>query len=719
MAVDFDRIAAAALAQAERLCHEWLGGKRQGHEWLGERRVNGGPGDSWSVNLTTGAWLHGAGDERGGDIISLYAALNHCEQAAAARAVGELCNVPANGHAGPAHIPAAMPEQSCQPIPDGDPPLHPKHGAPEALYRYARAFVIGRYQTAEGKTFAQWTYRAGRWTLKAHPALRPIFGLEELAAKPQAPVLIVEGEKCALAARAALAAYACVTWAGGAQAVKTADWSVLHGKAVIIWPDADEPGINAARTLAEILLPICAQVRVIRPDGQPLGWDIADAIAERWTSSEIVAWAKDHIQEIPRPKIGRLHDNRAPVAQIDPPGSAVVSWHLLGLECNSGGMPEPTLSNASLIIQEHPLWRGHVWFDRFRGLIYTDFFGRSQQWTDHDDLKLAAWMQKSLRLPKFTLGLVKESVTHAALANERNSVTDWLSSLEWDGESRIQTWLSDCLGVPLNAYSQAVARNWLLSMVARAYRPGVQVDHMPILEGKMGRGKSTFLRILGGEWYSALPDAFGSKDFLQGIVGQWLIEVPDLAGFNRREHQHILAIITTPVDRYRASYGRHTEDHPRTCIFTATSETDEYLQDARGRRRFWPLRCESIDLDAISGMRSQLFAEAVSVFKSGASWHEIPEDDADAQQLERVEEDTWSERILAYVERRSIDSFGQIIEPALTSTGILSAIGVDLPDQHDGLKRRIKTVMTSHGWTQKIVKEQGRSVKKWGKGSVW
>jgi len=93
MAVDFETVGAAALAMATILLPEWLGGKREGHEWLGERKSNGGPGDSWKVNLNTGAWGAFAGDERGGDLISLYAALHHIEQLAALNQVAGIVGV--------------------------------------------------------------------------------------------------------------------------------------------------------------------------------------------------------------------------------------------------------------------------------------------------------------------------------------------------------------------------------------------------------------------------------------------------------------------------------------------------------------------------------------------------------------------------------------------------------------------------------------------------
>ncbi|PKG14957.1 virulence-associated E family protein, partial [Pseudomonas aeruginosa] len=75
----------------------------------------------------------------------------------------------------------------------------------------------------------------------------------------------------------------------------------------------------------------------------------------------------------------------------------------------------------------------------------------------------------------------------------------------WDGQPRLRTWLKDRLGgVPLVAppgYVEAVGVRYLISAVARVMVPGAKADCVLILEGLQGKGKSTALKILGGEWY--------------------------------------------------------------------------------------------------------------------------------------------------------------------------------------------------------------------------
>lgn len=363
-----------------------------------------------------------------------------------------------------------------------------------------------------------------------------------------------------------------------------------------------------------------------------------------------------HPKAKPQRKTGRV---------LEPEGSAYVEWQRLGLDCNGNGQPYPTLGNTALLIAQHPDLAGKIWRDTFRAQVWHTLRGTPEPWTDSDALRLTAWINQTLRLPKIGLPTVHHAVDLVAANESRNSVTEWLESLTWDGTPRLDHWLSDCLGVERTAYTMAVARNWLVSMVARAYRPGCQADHMPVLEGASGAGKSSALAVLGGEWYRAAPQAFGSKAFLEAIQGAWLVEIPDMVGFGRSEHTLIIAAITTRCDPYRASYGRVSEDHPRTCIFAATSETDQYLDDSRGRRRYWPLRCTEINLEVLRATRDQLFAEATVAFKQGSTWHLVPSVEASAEQAEREVVDVWDEIIERFLAGRTSTSLTEVVSEAL------------------------------------------------------
>lgn len=132
---------------------------------------------------------------------------------------------------------------------------------------------------------------------------RPLYGLDRLGANPSAAVLITEGPKKADAGAKLLPKYASLSWTGGAKAWHKHAWPPVAGRAVLIIPDNDEPGISAAHSLAKLLSDprgtLGCKVRVVDPTGQPQGWDIAD-----WTGTtdELIAWAKPRAKDFIYPE---------------------------------------------------------------------------------------------------------------------------------------------------------------------------------------------------------------------------------------------------------------------------------------------------------------------------------------------------------------------------------------------------------------------------------
>lgn len=718
---DYKTVGAQALAMAPLLLPEWIGGMRKGREWVGETRANGGLGNSWSVNLETGVWAHFGSNEAGSDLISLYAALHHIDQGPACKEVAELVGL-GNGAAHIKTLPLKpTPERGPEPIPMDAPPVPPhyKYGAPTVTYTYGSAFVVCRYDLPQGKQFTQHTWREGRWQARAHPGPRPLFGAEFLKKRPAAPVLIVEGEKCALAARPVLLTYIALSWSGGAQAVKKTDWSALKDRDVLIWPDADQAGADAARAIAQTLHEAARRVRVITPSDHTDGWDIADAIAAGWDAKAITAWAQEHVRTVfPRAQ------SEPPPSEPDDPGSepprglevvpqelpgpeesgsCVVSWAICALRCNQSDQPYATSANVSLIVQRLPDFKNKIWYDVFRGKMYTSLgAGAEREYEDEDDLVITHFIQHTLGLEKFNSKLVAEGVRHASYVNRRNSLTDWLDGLIWDQSPRLDTWLADCLGVERNEYSDAIARNWPIAMVARAYSPGCQMDNMIILEGKMGLRKSSFLKNLGGPWYKALSSDFGSKAFLESIIGAWIIEIPDMTGFNRADHSRVLATVTIRSDEWRRSYGRHSKSHLRTCVFAATSETSDYIEERRGMRRYWPILCKEISLDALASQREQVFAEAIVRYNSGDHWYDMP-DRATDEQLDRAGDvDAWTGPVLDYMDT----IWNERVKLEVNAAQILERSDLKVePSKHNTeLCRRVSRILKANGWIAKHTK---------------
>ena len=129
-----------------------------------------------------------------------------------------------------------------------------------------------------------WRTKEGEivWRPKGFDRPRPLYNLEELANADDGAVLVVEGEKTADAARDLITSHTVTTWHGGAKAIARTDWTPLAGRDVVLWPDADPPGLEAVDAIARELRCIGAKsVRIVNlPDGLPKGWDLADDIPE-------------------------------------------------------------------------------------------------------------------------------------------------------------------------------------------------------------------------------------------------------------------------------------------------------------------------------------------------------------------------------------------------------------------------------------------------------
>ena len=180
---------------------------------------------------------------------------------------------------------------------------HPQHGSPSATwaYRNAAGDVLGfdaRFDFAgpDGpeKLIIPLSWSGTGWQAKAFANPRPLYGLDRLAERPDAPVVIAEGCKACDAAAALFPDAVAVSWSGGCNADHLADWSPLAGRDVLVWPDNDPPGVAVAARIGATLAGLgVASLAVLDLEGlgEVKGWDAADALAAGWTPQTAAAFA--------------------------------------------------------------------------------------------------------------------------------------------------------------------------------------------------------------------------------------------------------------------------------------------------------------------------------------------------------------------------------------------------------------------------------------------
>jgi predicted P-loop ATPase len=195
--------------------------------------------------------------------------------------------------------------------------------------------------------------------------------------------------------------------------------------------------------------------------------------------------------------------------------------------------------------------------------------------------------------------------------------------------------------------------------VARAFRPGIKYDYVPTLLGGQGIGKSTTIRVMGGEWFCDSLEVFEGKEAAELIQGKLIIELGEMRALTRSDENAAKHFISKTDDQYRATYGRTVQEYPRRCVFFGTTNMPEFLRDPTGNRRFWPIRCgvarptKNVFVD-LEKERDQIWAEAVELWQDWCETLYLPPDleaQANMQQVLHREEDPRRTLVMEWLQR--------------------------------------------------------------------
>lgn len=370
--------------------------------------------------------------------------------------------------------------------------------------------------------------------------------------------------------------------------------------------------------------------------------------------------------------------------------------------------PMKTLRNIHLVMEHDPRWRGRLRTNGFSGRPELD--GRGIR--DEDETAAAIWLDAVYRIPA-PVTQVGEAMRLAASQDTYHPVRDYLSALRWDGVERLSTMLQTYWRAEDDGLTGAVGVCWMIGCVARAFRPGCQMDNTLILVGGQGAGKSTSIRyglVPNPSWFDdGRLDFGGDKDSMQRVSGRWIYEIPELIGTKKKDNEDIKAFLTSTIDRYRPPYGRNVVEQPRQVVFIGTTNEDAFLRDPTGSRRFWPVRVGRVDLEGIQRDRDQLWAEAVARFQRGEPWW--LEADAEAQVAEAnrayEEDDPWRELISAAVD-------GMPPGSVFTVGDILTKLSIPADRRSRGHDNRVSAVLKDLG-----CEKAGRGPAKLGKARLW
>lgn len=389
-------------------------------------------------------------------------------------------------------------------------------------------------------------------------------------------------------------------------------------------------------------------------------------------------------------------------------------------EVNESTFGKPVSSEAFKLMREMKL---NVGFNDFKQCMSvtgrlpwdsSNHVNFPRDWAPVDQAGLRMAIQQFPGMARIAKDQVEEALVAYVDRRRFNPVTDYLSALKWDEIPRLDALLTHYFNADDIEFASLVGPKFLIGMVARAMRPGCKRDEVLILEGNQGTLKSTALNVLaGGDAYFAdhLPDV-NSKDAIIQLHGNWLIEIGELSALRKSEAEDIKRFIVSRTDKYRPPFGRVSIEVPRTSVMAGTTNADTYLKDPTGARRFWPVRCGSIDLDGLRRDRDQLFAEAMVRFQAGERWwlegvHELQS--AAMQTEARQERDEWYDDILAYLMRM------ELCGNTITMRGVMEdGLGITDPNlKRRGTTGRIAAILRAEGYRRTRDSAPGGGKRSW------
>jgi predicted P-loop ATPase len=379
-------------------------------------------------------------------------------------------------------------------------------------------------------------------------------------------------------------------------------------------------------------------------------------------------------------------------ASVEPPSSDTWKRGLLMRWLGNGQqVVRPIAANVAHILSTHPDWRSLLAYDELRECVVKLRPApcreidrakiETREYSDDDTRRTIAWLSEVVGID-CKKEIVDDAVQIVAATNPVHEVRDYLRALKWDGVERLPTMLSTYFGTKQSEYTAGVGVRWMISAVARAMRPGCQVDCVLILESphRQGPGKTSGFRALvppsmspHSRLYADSGIVIGNKDSMENLRGVWIYGFDELDSLKGGELTRHKTFITQTTDRFRPAFGRRARDFPRQNIFCGSTDKEVYLEDGAGNRRFWPSRVETtVDVEAICRDRDQLWAEAMVRFHRPEAWHvDTPEFRAlcESEQADRVTPDDWEPIVAAWL-RAPGTILGERVD---ISSGVLTA----------------------------------------------
>ena len=242
--------------------------------------------------------------------------------------------------------------------------------------------------------------------------------------------------------------------------------------------------------------------------------------------------------------------------------------------------------------------------------------GEDDALTNADRAQISAHLQRAYNMPRPAQEQLNGVIDMVAQDNAFHPVVEYLEGLEWDGVSRIETYLPGAA----DAYTRRVARLAAVQAVARALDPGVKVDNCLILTGRQGLGKSWFVETMARGWTCTLGpiEGGGLRDTVMAMTRSWVTVADEGFAMKKADAEALKQFVTLTHDVIRLPYAREHVKLPRRQVIWGTTNDAVFLRAQEGNRRFLIVEvAEKLDFGKYSDEYvNQVWAEAVHIWKT-------------------------------------------------------------------------------------------------------
>lgn len=317
-----------------------------------------------------------------------------------------------------------------------------------------------------------------------------------------------------------------------------------------------------------------------------------------------------------------------------------------------------------------------------------------------------AYIISIMKMVQMPTGNVMEFVNYIADQNIYNPVATWILSAPWDGKDRLSEMYKTVTcsdEVKDGLLKEILMKRWFVSAVAGAFEPnGLSAHGMLVFQGAQAMGKTYWFKKLVPEYLKVRKDGLilkpDDRDSVKRAISYWLVELGELDGtFNKSDIAQLKSFMTSENDVMRLSYGRKESDFARRTVFFGSVNSDKFLVDNTGNRRFWSIECAQINYKHDIDMQ-QFWAQIYELYKQGEPWVLQPEE------LEQLNKSNERFQVIDPLEELILNCYDWELDRAYwtkrTATEIAIEIGKKDPRQAD-VNKVSKIVKKLNGMTGK------------------